>query len=541
MNVQKIAVIGWDAATFDVIDPLLQAGALPNLERLMDEGAWGNLTSTLHPISPAAWASFMTGMNPGKHGVFDFVGPGEDGRFRVVSGGALRAETLWARLSRAGRRVGVINVPMTYPPEPVNGFLISGMDAPRQNRAFTHPPDLAGELHDRFGGYRVGVRARAVALTAVGRFTPRYVSSLCDLTRLRGEVACDLLERRSLDFLTVVFIAPDRVQHALGHLMADRISPDDGIGQVYRACDRALGCILGKLGSDWIVLVMSDHGACAYRRVFELSTWLAMRGWLRLRPARRFNALAEYLAPVQRRFARLLDKSARPKPDKARSLDRIVWEETKAFAVGAFGSIYINTRDRFPRGIVEPDGEYQAICQQIAEELLSVRDPQTGDAIVRAVHRARNVYQGPYVHLAPDLLVETTNDYFVRSNLDQQEDRITYAAGRYRGRSLAHTGRHTPDGILIAAGAPFLKESIQTGAHIMDVAPTVLYLCGLPVPTDMDGKPLVDWMDPGYCQTHPVTWAAPQPAGGLERDESSYNEEEAAAVEAHLRDLGYIG
>jgi predicted AlkP superfamily phosphohydrolase/phosphomutase len=541
MNAPKTAVIGWDGATFDVIDPLMQAGALPNLERLMSKGAWGQLASTLHPISPTAWTSFMTGMNPGKHGVFDFVGPDEDGRFRVVSGGAVRAETLWARLSRAGRRVAVVNVPMTYPPEPVNGFLVSGMDAPRRNQAFTYPPDLARELHDRFGGYQVGVRARAVALTAVDSFTPRYVRRLCDLTRLHGEVACDLLERHSPDFLAVVFIAPDRAQHALGHLMTDGISPDDGIGQVYRACDRALGCILEKLDDDWTVLLMSDHGACAYQRVFELGTWLAMQGWLRLHPVRRYDALAEYLAPVQRRLSRLLNRSARSKPDKARFLDRIMWEETKAFAVGAFGSIYINTHGRFPNGIVEPGREYRAVRDQIAEELLSIRDPQTGDTIVRAVHRASDVYQGPYVHLAPDLLVETTNSYFVRNNLEQHEDRLTYAAGRYRGRSLAHTGRHTPNGILIAAGAPFSRGECSDGAHIVDVAPTVLYLSGLPVSADMDGQPLLDWMELDYRRTHSIAWATPQAPGEVQRDASSYGPEEAAAVEAHLRDLGYIG
>jgi predicted AlkP superfamily phosphohydrolase/phosphomutase len=540
-STQKIAIIGWDAATFDVITPLLEAGALPNLQRLIDQSAWGTLTSTLHPLSPTAWASFMTGMNPGKHGVFDFVGLGRDGRFQVINGGAVKAETLWARLSKAGRRVAVVNVPMTFPPEPVNGFLIAGMDAPQHDRAFTHPPDLERELRDRFGRYRVGMRARAVALTAVERFTPRYVKGLCDLTHLHGQVACDLLERHAPDFLAIVFTATDRVQHALGHLMADGISPDNGIGQVYRACDRALGCILERLDNDWIVLVMSDHGACAYRHVFELSTWLAMQGWLQLRPARKFTALTEYLAPFQRRLARLTIKGAKRKPDKEQFLGRIVWEETKAFAIGAFGSVYINTRDRFPNGIVKPGSEYQAVCEQIAEELLSARDPETGEGIVRAVHRASEVYHGPYVHLAPDLLVETTNDFFVRNSLDQQEDRLTYAAGRYRGRSLAHTGRHTRDGILIAAGAPFTPGENKNAPHIMDVAPTVLHLNGLPVPTSMDGRPLLGWLDPAYRQTHPVEWIAPQAAVEVRRDEFSYSQEDAAAIAARLRDLGYMG
>jgi predicted AlkP superfamily phosphohydrolase/phosphomutase len=483
----------------------------------------------------------MTGMNPGKHGVFDFVGLSRDGHFRVVSGATIRAETLWARLSKAGRRVVVVNVPMTYPPEPVNGFLISGMDAPRQNHAFTHPPNLARELDDRFGGYRVGVRTRGTLLTSVERFTSRYIEKLCDVTQLHSEVACYLLERDSPDFLVIVFTAIDRAQHALGHLMVGGVSPHDSIGQIYRACDNALGHILKRLDDDWIVLVMSDHGACAYRRVFELSTWLVKQGWLRLRPPRRLTTLVESLSPIQRRLARLTRQLAKQSPDKERFLDRIVWEETLAFAIGAFGSIYINTRDRFPKGIVEPGREYQVICEQITEELLSTRDPETGEAIVQAVHRAREIYQGPYVRLAPDLLIETTNDYFVRNNLDHYEGRLTYPAGRYRGRSLAHTGRHTLDGILVAVGTPFAQGGNQAGAHIVDVAPTILYLSGLPVPLDMDGRPLLAWLDSAYCQTHPINWVTPQPVGEAKQAELSYSQQEEAAIKARLRDLGYIG
>jgi predicted AlkP superfamily phosphohydrolase/phosphomutase len=541
MDSRKIAVIGWDAATFDVILPLLEVGALPNLGRLMERGTWGTLTSTLHPLSPTAWASFMTGMNPGKHAVFDFVGLSQEGGFEILNGGTVKGETLWKRLSRAERRVAVVNVPMTYPPEAVNGFLVSGMDAPRHDRAFAYPPELRAKLLERFGGYRVGVPTRGVNLKSVERFTSRYVQELNDLTRLHADVVCDLLERHPLDFVAVVFIAVDRVQHALGHLLAQGITPDDGIGQVYRACDQALGRILERLDDDWTVLVMSDHGACTYQRVFELGTWLATHGWLKLRQGPKFARMSEHLGPVYRRLARLLKRPLERTPDKEHFLDRIVWEETKAFSIGAFGSIYINTRDRFPKGIVEPGDEYLVICEEIAEALMSAVDPETGENIVKAVHRSSEVYQGPYVSLAPDLLIETTSDYFVRNNLDHLEGRVTYRAGRYRGRSLAHTGRHTPEGILIAAGAPFRPGENRVGAHIMDVAPTVLYLSGLPVSSNIDGEPLLDWMDPAFCQQHPVERRDALPAEEIGRDQISYSEEEAAAIEERLRDLGYMG
>jgi predicted AlkP superfamily phosphohydrolase/phosphomutase len=542
MHRQKIAVVGWDAATFDVISPLLEAGALPNLQRLMAQGAWGPLESTVHPLSPTAWASFMTGVNPGRHGIFDFVSMDANQCFRIANGGSIKAETLWARLSRTGRRVAVINVPMTYPPESVHGSLVAGMDAPRQDRAFTYPPELADQLHKHFGGYREGAQARRRVWIPEKRFTARYIEELCDVTRLHSDVACYLLERHPVDFLMIVFTAPDRVQHALGHVLLSGATADDGIGRVYRACDQALGRILDKLEGDWITLVMSDHGACAYQRVFELSTWLTSQGWLHLRPASGSNWTADASAFGKRWLARLTGRSVGRNLRLEQFLDRITWSRTRAFALGAFGSIYINTRARFPQGVVL-ESEYNEICDQIKDNLLAVRDPETGDSIVRAVHLAREVYQGSYAHLAPDLLVDTNENYFVRNNLDHEEGHLVYEAGSYRGRMLAHTGRHTSNGVLIATGAPFVSGGERTGARIVDMAPTILYLSGLPVPrseSDLDGRPIMDWLEPAYQQDHLVTWVESQPIGGVRQDELSYDEQEASMVEARLRDLGYI-
>lgn len=536
----KIAIIGWDAATFDVALPLVDAGHLPTLGRLMHDGGWGTLRSTHHPISPTAWASFMTGMNAGKHGIFDFVGMQEDGRFRALNGGALGARTLWAHLSDAGRRVAVLNVPMTYPPEAVNGFVISGMDAPQQDRAFTHPPQLEAELYERFGGYQEGVRARGRIGTSVERFTRHYVDHTCDVTRLHADVACHLLDTQSIDFLMAVLTGPDRVQHALGHLLEGQVSPADGIGQVYRACDEALERITKRLDDSWITIVMSDHGARAYRRVFELSTWLSEQGLLSLRSQSRGAQLNASLAPVWRRLGRLIGRPLPVEPHLRQFLDRIVWEETEAFALGAFGSIYVNTCDRFPHGIVEPGRQYEAVCRQIASELRSVRDPKTGAPMVRNVHRSGDVYEGPFAHLAPDLLIETTDDYFVRNNLDQETNCLTYPAGRYQGRSLAHTAKHTERGILVATGGPFVEKRDQANARIIDLAPTVLHLSGLPVPADMDGEPLLDWLNPQYREENPVQWSDAPSASVVPERDASYEREDEAAVESRLRDLGYL-
>lgn len=538
----KIAVIGWDAATFQVIRPLIEAGALPHLGQLMERGAWGSLRSTVHPLSPTAWASFMTGMNPGKHGIYDFISLREGGTFQLTNGGDLRQQTLWSRLSEAGRTVAVMNVPMTYPPVAVNGFLIAGMDTPAHATDYTYPANLRTEIESHFGPYQIDVRARGLPWQSVAHFTDTYVDRLCASVHQQGHVARYLLEKTELDFLMVVFTATDRVQHALGHLLAGPVTPDDGIGRVYRACDAATGQILEALDEDWTIFVMSDHGACAYRRTFEPNAWLMEQGLLKLRPEPRRGPWDDYLGPASRRLRRLLGLPPGSPSGLQRFLERIVWEETAAFALGAFGSIYINARDRFPKGSITSRDTYRAVCDRIVQGMLAVRDPVNDAPIVRRIYRRDEVYQGPNAHLAPDLLLETYEDYFVRNNLDHQEGRLTAPAGRYGARSLAHTGRHTPQGILVAAGRGIVPVGEQPEAQIVDLAPTILYLNRLPVPTTMDGHPLLGWLDPAYVAAHPAQ-TIQEHLGGTAEGEAlgeGYSTRDAAVIEEHLRNLGYL-
>jgi len=145
-----------DGATFKVITPWVKEGKLPTLAKIMEKGAWGELESTIHPLSPQAWASFMTGKNPGKHGIFEFVEHKPHSYdLRYVNGASVQGKKLWDILSDAGKRVCVINVPFTYPPNKVNGYLIAGLDAPGPHSNFCHPPELMAELTQKFGQYQL--------------------------------------------------------------------------------------------------------------------------------------------------------------------------------------------------------------------------------------------------------------------------------------------------------------------------------------------------------------------------------------------------
>ena len=149
-----VVIVGLDSASFDVIDPWLEAGELPNLQKLIAEGVSGKLRSTIHPMSGPAWASFMTGKNPGKHGIFDWTRHVDGGyEASLVNSMSLCGRTLWQIASEAGFTTGVVNVPVTYPPQAVDGYLVSGLLTPSSKSDFVFPPHLADELHRAADGY----------------------------------------------------------------------------------------------------------------------------------------------------------------------------------------------------------------------------------------------------------------------------------------------------------------------------------------------------------------------------------------------------
>lgn len=540
------AVIGLDGATWDVILPLVHAGRLPTLARLMEEGAWAPLRSVQPPLSPPAWTAFMTGCNPGKTRIYDFVGRTEDGGFRLVNGNRRAVPSLWRLLGDAGVRVAVVNVPMTYPPEPVNGVIIAGMDAPVKDRPITYPAELAQRLRAAGLRFRVEVHPAGLITQDPDAFTASYVNEVNRMTAEQGTVVRWLWREEQPDFLMVAFVNTDRIGHAAGRHLKDfqhpeRVAalPDDHpIVAAYRTADLELSRVLEVLPPHWTVMVMSDHGFQPYDYVFNLNFWLKERGWLSLDEGKLRPSRLGRLAPLWQRIQYRLGGYAQANLLQRAALFRAVdWARTRAYSFGAFGSIFINLRGRDPYGIVAPGGEYERVCQELAEDLLALRDPQSGQPIVKRVTLAREVYSGPYVDTGPDLLIETMPGYFIRNSLDDYQPRLLYPAGRYGARSLEHTGMHGPQGVLIACGPAVAARGRQPPASILDLAPTVLALYGVPIPEYVDGCPLTGWLDPAAVSAVGQVAFTPEPAA---TPESAYNREEEALVEQHLRELGYL-
>jgi len=431
---------------------------------------------------------------------------------------------------------------MTYPPEPVNGVLIAGMDAPIKDKAIGYPENIGWQLRSAGLPYRVEVHPSRLIRQSPERFFHAYVRQVNRVAREHGAVARWLWERLQPDFLMVTLVSTDRISHAAGRFLKDFVNaervaslPDDHpIVAVYRTADEELGRLLDVLPASATVIVMSDHGFQPYDQVFNLNFWLKEAGWLYLDERKLHASRLGPLAPLWKRLQyRFGGYSKRNLLTQAAFFQAIDWSRTRAYSLGAFGSIFVNLKGRDPYGIVEPGREYEKVLETLSRQLLAVCDPSNGERIVRAVHRAAGIYSGPHVKLGPDLLLETEPGYFIRNVLDEYQPHLLYPAGRYGDRSLEHTGMHHPDGIVLLHG-PGVFAGSKKQVSILDLMPTVLARMGLPVPSYVDGHPLTDWFSP------PLEWKQMDLEEEKVEGLQGYSHGEEALIAEHLRELGYL-
>lgn len=552
----KTLVLGLDGATFDVILPLIEQGLLPNLTRLMRDGCWGPLESTVHPITPRAWSSFMTGMNAGKHGVLDFTerDPLSYG-LRYVNGSFRKAGSLWSYLSDAGVRVGVMNVPFTYPPEPVNGFLISGFDARGLNSGFTYPADLLREIiegvgrYELRGGFPIGKRKGQYGLDDIARVIDNHT-----------QVARFLLTHHAVDFFMVVFTSTDHVQHLFWRHWEDKRSGIQGgatdrygdiIPQTYRKADDALCKLIEYVGSDALVIVLSDHGGGRLDAVVYLNRWLERQGWLVYKkPAGgRLNGMVRnleygakrYLPQSCRDWIKTVLPGVRDATASYLFASNIDWTRTKAYTAGMYGNIYLNVKGREGQGVVEPGAEFESVRDRIIRDLEALEGPNGCGPVVGRAYRREELFSGQYVWKAPDILVEW-KDYacFAKGTLMGEKDRVFGEKLFIDSSDFEHTGTHRRDGVFIVKGPGIRSKGRLEGLRIVDVAPTVLYSFGCEVPRDMDGRVLTDLFEEEFVKQHPIRKGMDSGEGGNGSEAYVYSDKEREEVEERLKALGYL-
>lgn len=536
---RRVLLVGLDGATFDVILPLAEAGRLPVLARLMEKGAWGQLRSTLPPLSPVAWSSFLTGKNPGQHGVYGFEEL-EPGGYDLRPVAATREghPSLWRLISGHGRCIVALDIPFSYPPEPVNGCLIAGYGAPvGEGSVFTHPASLRDELARRFGECEVAVPRMKAAppRDALFRRWDRILDN-------RRRIADHLVRTLDWDAFMIVLGVTDHIQHAAWTycepLHPDYHKPDaarfrEALFQFYEKADAFIGRLLDAAGEPIHVAVLSDHGFGTTWRGDLTRRILAEAGLLRYRGlpfgvgvgARLIDALHKTyhrMSWLKRFLHRRPHDRRRLKRAAARAID---WPRTAAFSEAMGMQIYVNEKGKFPLGSVAPGGEYDYVCRTIRDRLESAVAPGTDRRLIRRVWPRDEVYCGRMVSRAPDLLVEYENLHGVEFADD---------AGH-----LDLVGSHAMNGILIAAG-PEIRAARLSGARIIDVAPTVLHLMNLPVPDDFDGRVLSDAIAPEAIRARPIRSVPATESSRPEEQDRELSPEEADSIREQLRNLGYL-
>jgi predicted AlkP superfamily phosphohydrolase/phosphomutase len=546
---KKVLLFGIDSATLDLVGPWMDAGELPNLRRLRDEGAVGTLRSTVPYFTSVAWTSFSTAKNPGKHGIFDFMAlrPGTyDTRFS--NRGMARSRSLFWHLAERGHRVGVVNVPWTWPPEELpGGYVAAGMGAPRFDEGMFHPKALHDEVRGRFGAYSLKPLRKSGGLYD-------FEALHWDANGLTA-TARYLVEEKGVNVLAVVYMFVDQIQHF--YWKERRATGKDGrvvedvLLYVHKLLDAKLGELLELFGDEATVAVLSDHGAGPVEAGLNLPAALRNLGLTRYDNrgggARRTKVvsgakglLSRAHEVTKKRFPAALEAGRRLMGERLK--DRAMmslgvrygdvdWAGTWAFCWGTLGAVQVNLKGREPEGVVEPGAPYEAVRDEVIAGLEALRDGN-GRPLVEGVYRREDLYHGPALDGAPDLVVVPRDGVEIVNRFAEPEVVLGLEALEWEGSRKE--GNHRPDGMLVLRGPGVRAGAEVEGARIEDVLPTVAHLLGEPVPEDVDGRVLMGAVagDEGL-----------EYAGSLGEDWSQmpeYTEEDEAEIERRLKDLGYI-
>jgi len=553
---ERLFCIGLDGGTFDVIDPWMGAGYLPYLKKISDHGVKAGLKSVILPFTPQAWTSFMTGVNPGIHGIFGFkeMKRGNYG-FQLVNSKSIRAKTLWDVLNTLGKKAILVNIPMTYPPVSINGVMIAGMDAPGLESEFVYPSELRKEIFEVSPDYTIHLHVGAGYLDS-DRKRREGLHGLLKMVENREKIILHLLREYEWDFFAVNFAAIDQAQHHFWRYLNMDGEFNDAILRIYQRVDEAVGKIMSELDEQTTVIIMSDHGAGpASEWVFFIDEWLKQNGYLNFisrSPLKRtlshtvrfaLNTLSKKLPSdakdnLMKKFPELRIRS---QGFIRRSL--IDWPNTKVLSGEHPATLRINLKSREPQGTVNPGEEERQICDRLIRELEELAIPATGEKFIEKVYRREELYHGPNTNLAPDLVMVTKDfSHHVKGGPYPSGLGYNEVICRKNSREFFVNGVHRLNGIFMAHG-----PNIISGAHfegsfsIMDIFPTVLFAMGLEIPLGLDGKVSEAIFEESFLKRNPITYREFDLKRIRPKEEESYESlEDSRKIERALRGLGYL-
>lgn len=557
---KKVFFIGLDGSTFDVLDPLMKRGLMPRLQSFINDGVRGLLETTIPPITPTAWVSWMTGKNPGKHGVFEFLlrrkGTGELPD-QPVSSRSRDGLPFWDVLGQLGKRAIVTNMPCTYPPAMINGLMVSDFLTPRGRRDFTYPENLLEEIESKFGPYQLYI----TEVYSPGK-VDNILNQLFDELDYKTKVNRYLMDQYGWDVFATHYWGTDRFQHELWHLLDEshpyfnRKEHNAHIGRIneyWHAVDSTLGELFDSVDSDTTVYMGSDHGFGPIKKFLCFNVWLIKEGLLVLKrdPMTRFKrALFKlgltpdlaYRSAMKLGLAHLrlsvgvTNRSSLMKLANSLmlSLDDVDWSRTVAFSKGNYGQIFINLKGRETRGIVEPGPDYDRIMMTVTEKLRALVDPETGQPLIGPIWRREDLYTGPHTEDSPDI-------QFLPADMSNKPlGTLDLTSNRFITPVYGNSGDHRMHGILLGRGPELKRGGVVEGARIIDYAPTILHSFGVEIPSDMDGRVLEEIFEEEYLRNNPVRISDAHLFVEAEKT-GAMTDEESEEIRERLRGWGYLG
>jgi predicted AlkP superfamily phosphohydrolase/phosphomutase len=524
----RVLVIGWDGADWRILDPLLAAGALPNLAALISRGGRAVLKSTLPTHSWAAWPSFLTGVDPADHGVYDILeSRAGTGRQYPVSFRSIRERTFVQDLTRAGVETLMVNVPLTFPPPQIEGKLIGGGVLPKR-RTFTHPEGLAHQLEAAGCPWPIN----GTSWTTFRNKPEALLDEAVSYVRARQKATEHIMGTTDWRVACVVFVETDRIQHCLSQYVSSdhpeypqrsKEALASKVVDVYRLLDEGLGRLVDRTASDDLIMFMSDHGMRSCTGAVHMDRLLAKLGFLD------FSATNAIFGPMQWGPVRALARKvydALGLHGKVALPQAVDWSRTRAYtSVRSTGEgISVNLAGREPEGTVRPE-EFDRVRDEVAERVGSFVDPRTGQRPVARVWRREEVFKGRFAELAPDLLLDPAPLYS-----------LTHARTTVE-RADWLSGDHRVDGVFAAAGPTVDVSAFPEAFHLVDLAPTLLAAVDAMASVRHSGSVLGAVV--GHDRAHAAA-EGPAAAGPGDGPDDGLSDTEADEVEDHLRGLGYL-
>jgi predicted AlkP superfamily phosphohydrolase/phosphomutase len=525
--------IGLDGATFTILDALTAAGngskpVMPFLSKLYRSGARATLRSTPNPLTPPAWVSLMTGRSPGHHGVYDFIRAEEldrDVYFTLYDARDCRCETIWSIASRQGKRFAALNFPFTAPPQAgLNGFMLPGFIPWRHLRRNTQPVDFYERLKS-LPGFNPSELAwdydrEQQALEVMSdEDREQWVRYHLPREKQWFNIAKYLLKEEKLDLLAILFDGVDKLQHQAWAFMDPALQTESDTDyqlrmrslcwEYFKSLDGFIEDLVNDAGPEARVVLASDHGFTATLEVVRINAYLAEKGYLHWLPK-----------PVT-------EEEQRRDKNWFANLD---WEKTVAYCrTPSSNGITIRAGAK-TGGISGDTADYEALRDRLILDLEALKDPISGERIITGIHKREDVFAGPAMPDAPDLLLTLRDSGFVsiKNKLPVVEKRPEAA------------GTHHPEGVFLAYGPGVNKGEKIDMMNITDVCAVLLHSLGLAVPADFEGRVPKAIFDSGYLNRHPIRIGPPTTGHHDGSAGQEMSEDDRAKVMDQLRMLGYM-